>query len=90
MDKFNFTPGPWYAKNTAGDHQGLVIEEGTGRTIALTYEPDDAPKLAALPDLVAALERIAAGQEMSGEFTHAETVLAYQEIARAALAKVKG
>jgi hypothetical protein len=33
-----------------------------------------------------ALARIAAGQEMSGIWTHAETALKYQEIARKALA----
>lgn len=43
--------------------------------------------IAAAPDLLAALQRIAGGEVMSGEFTHAETVLAYQQIARAAIAK---
>lgn len=32
-----------------------------------------------------ALQRIAAGQEMTGIWTHAETVVRYQEIARKAL-----
>ena len=39
--------------------------------------------------LIATLQRIAEGSVMSGEFTHAETVIAYQEIARAALAKAQ-
>lgn len=38
-----------------------------------------------LETLRTALERIAAGQEMSGIWTHAETVVRYQEIARKAL-----
>lgn len=38
-------------------------------------------------DLMRALQRIANGQEMSGEFSHIDTVLRYQEIVRAALAK---
>lgn len=38
--------------------------------------------VAAIDAMRAALERIAAGQEMTGNFTHAETVLRYQEIAR--------
>lgn len=35
-----------------------------------------------------ALARIAEGQVMSGDWTHADTVVAYQAIARNALAKV--
>ena len=35
--------------------------------------------------LLKALQKIAGGQEMKGEFTHLETVLRYQEIARAAI-----
>lgn len=45
----------YYTGKSAGGHHGLVIEEGTGRTVALTYEPKDAQLLAAAPDLLAAL-----------------------------------
>ena len=45
---------------------------------------------AAAPDLLETLQRIAEGKVMQGEFSHAETVLAYQELARAAIAKAKG
>ena len=41
-------------------------------------------------ELLAALQRIAAGQEMSGVFTFADVVLRYQEIARAAIARATG
>jgi hypothetical protein len=44
----------------------------------------------AAPDLLAALQRIANGQEMSGVFTFADVVLRYQEIARAAIARATG
>ena len=40
--------------------------------------------------LLAALQRIADGQEMSGVFTFADVVLRYQEIARAAIARATG
>lgn len=40
--------------------------------------------------LLATLQRIADGQEMTGQFTHADTVLRYQKIARASIAAVKG
>ena len=43
--------------------------------------------MAAAPSAVTALKRIADGQVMSGEFTHAQTVLAYQNLAREALAE---
>lgn len=46
--------------------------------------------IAAAPDLLEALQKISNGQEMTGDFTHVETVLRYQEIARAAIAKATG
>jgi hypothetical protein len=46
----------WYAKKRSGTGQGLVIEENTGRTVAVAYDDKDAPLLAAAPDLLAALE----------------------------------
>ena len=47
-------------------------------------------KSAERDELLAALQRIAYGQEMSGVFTFADVVLRYQEIARAAIAKATG
>ena len=44
----------WYAKTSAGGHQGLVIDESTGRTVAVTYDPKDAVKVAAVNDLLEA------------------------------------
>ena len=41
-------------------------------------------------ELLAALQRIADGQEMSGVFTFSDVVLRYQEIARAAIARATG
>lgn len=41
-------------------------------------------------ELMAALQRIADGQEMSGVFTFADVVLRYQEIARAVIARATG
>jgi hypothetical protein len=40
-------------------------------------------------ELAAVLKRISDGAVMSGEWSHADTVEAYQRLARAALAKVK-
>lgn len=49
------TPGAWYHKESAGGHQGLVISESTGASIAVTYDRADAPAVALLPEFVAAL-----------------------------------
>lgn len=45
----------WHTSKT-GNHQGLVIEEGSGRNVAVTYDRADAPIIAAAPELLAALE----------------------------------
>ena len=96
------TPGPWTADvhgfiYAAPDselpdraNQGAsivvakVLKHSSGRPIA------NGKLISAAPDLLAALERIAAGQEMTGEFTHADTVVRYQELARAAIRKATG
>lgn len=44
----------WYTKSKPHDAQGLVIEESTGRTVAVTYDPKDAPLVAAAPQLAEA------------------------------------
>ncbi len=43
----------WYTAKT-GNHQGLIIEEETGRNVAVAYDAADAPLLSAAPDLLAA------------------------------------
>ncbi len=45
----------WYQANTSGG-QGLVIEECTGRNVAVTYDAADALLVAAAPALLAALK----------------------------------
>ena len=98
------TPGPWYVGS--GTHEGRNIYSVASVTDdeGFTYQPivasaeDDGIKcwdanarlIAAAPDLLEALQRIADGQEMSGVFTFADVVLRYQEIARAAIAKATG
>jgi hypothetical protein len=53
----------WYSGVFAGDHQGSVACQDTGKTIALSYDPADAPLLAAAPELLAALQSLAAWVE---------------------------
>lgn len=73
----------WYKSNHAS--QGLILEEGTGKTIAVTYDPAHADLVAAAPELLAGLERLCTFQPR----TCAE-ISADWDNARAALAKAKG
>ncbi len=45
----------WYVAST-GNHQGLIVEENTGKNIAVSYEKDNANLLAAAPELLEALQ----------------------------------
>ena len=47
----------WNAGRTCSD-QGLIIEEETGRTIAVAYNNENTALLAAAPELLAALEAL--------------------------------
>jgi hypothetical protein len=49
----------WYAAKT-GNHQGLVIEEGTGRNVAVAYDKKDTPLLAAAPALLYLVDELQA------------------------------
>ncbi len=55
----------WYSTDTSGG-QALVIEEGTGRNVAVAYEAADAPLLAEAPAMLAALQR--AYQALAGDW----------------------
>jgi len=50
-------PKTWYACNT-GNNQGCVGEEETGRTVAVTYDKEDAALVAAAPDLLASVQNV--------------------------------
>lgn len=42
----------WYAKNTGCGGQALIIDEKTGEDIAVSYREENAPLLAAAPELL--------------------------------------
>lgn len=51
------TPGPWFVRESDGDHHTEVYAETTG---AVCYpEPDDAHLIAAAPELLAVCQAIA-------------------------------
>ena len=56
----------WYAAKT-GNHQGLVIEEDTGRNVAVAYDKKDTPLLAAAPAMLRVLKACIAAQTHNGE-----------------------
>ena len=68
--------GEWYGESAKAEYDEMI-------------EVADAA-IAERDELLAALQRIAGGQEMSGVFTFADVVLRYQEIARAAIALATG
>lgn len=91
----------WNARKTAGDHQGLVIDEASGRNVAVTYDAADAPLVAAAPDLLDALDRLlrhCEGTNTAFYVTNKPAALreAFKgqkeamQAARAALAKARG
>lgn len=50
---------PWYFKIGGDPHnQGLIIEEQTGRTVAVSYDGKDAPLIAAASEMIQALRDI--------------------------------
>jgi len=75
----------WYATDGSGG-QGLVIDEDTGRNVAVAYDSADAPLLAAAPELLRELEACAEyiAQTWSDDPSNAPWCL---HTARAAIAK---
>ena len=89
--------GPLPKKKTAVFHHpiGFALYDDLSMDLhAMTYAEQCVAavraKSAERDELLAALQRIAYGQEMSGVFTFADVVLRYQDIARAAIAKATG
>lgn len=80
------TPGPWI-------QQGRYIVAPNGFTVA-NLQPmgeHNARLIAAAPDLLALLQRMADGDIMTAyPATHAEVVHEYQKLARAAIEKATG
>jgi len=90
MSNTTHTPGPWYTCSKPDSLQGLVSAENTGKTVALTYDPKDAPLVAAAPELLAVLEGVI--QLWDDLYCH-ESDPGEQEVwgrVRALIAKAKG
>lgn len=59
----------WYSAKSANDSQGLIVEEQTGRNVAVSYDVKDAPLLAAAPAMHKAITDFLRYAE-SGEHPH--------------------
>jgi len=68
--------GEWYGESAKAEYDEMIAVA--------------AAAIAERDELMAALQRIADGQEMSGTYTFADVVLRYQEIARTAIARATG
>jgi len=84
------TAGPWNAKTN--NFQGLVISEKTGATVAVAYDANDAQLIAAAPELLEALQRVAVCAETAAHLLRDDTEEAARfhkdaAFARAAIAK---
>lgn len=60
MPKQKHTPGPWYTNVNKNSIQGLIIAEGTGVNIAVSYDPKDANLISAAPELLEDLRSLRA------------------------------
>ena len=68
--------GEWYGDSAKSEYDEMIAAAD--------------PAIAERDELMAALQRIADGQEMSGTYTFGDDVFRYQKIARAAIARATG
>ena len=66
----------FYVGKLAGDHQGVVVEGGTGRDIAVVYDKADTALLASAPELLALLKRINTAFYVDGTAKALKSVMA--------------
>ena len=79
----------WYTMSKPDARQGIIAEDSTGRSVAVSYDAKDAPLIAAAPELLAALEALLACPAMNEDSAEPATLEAYK-LALAAIAKAKG
>ena len=76
----------WYGKKGSSG-QGLIIDEETGRTVAVCYDAKDTDLLSATPDMYEALSRYFS--EMEIDDINQRDMKGFEKMAYAAIAKAK-
>ena len=86
------TPGPWRVGDAGHTVFGPPNGNPSPETIANVRGRSNARLIAAAPEMLEALKSIADGivMDQSKPYDHIDTVLAYQKLARAAIAKATG
>lgn len=88
------TPGPWYTTTKKDDSQGMISQETTGKTIAVSYDSKDAAIIAAAPELLEALEALQAcmiyRSTVEGDLPWTVDVVDAMDKTRFAISKAKG
>ena len=79
----------WYTKSKAEDSQGLIIDETTGKNIAVSYDAKDAQLIAAAPDLLEACQHLRASLQWQGGVRYIIKDADLEPL-RAAIAKATG
>lgn len=88
MNAPKHTQSNWYPARSSGG-QGLVIEDDTGRNVAVTYDEKDAALVAAAPELLEALKACSKALSDSGRWVPDEYAEAFRNADRA-IAKAEG
>jgi len=83
------TKQSWYAPKSS-NHQGVIVSEGDGRTVAVAYDKADAPLIAAAPELLEVVNRMLETPEPMTRTEHFEYSAETTRLARAAISKAKG
>ena len=77
----------WYTStNPEEDRQGLVIDEETGQSVAITYDPKHAQLIAAAPELLAGIVK---AEKMLAEANYAFYVTGKRKALESALNESK-
>ena len=76
----------WHANNNQNG-QGLVIDDETGRTVAVAYDGNDTPILAASPELLDALTDLVGGCGKEGDLFSSAAMNKARAVIRRATSK---
>ena len=59
----------WYSSETGCANQALIIDEATGRSVAVAYDAEDAPLLASAPTMLSVIDAALTEYTLHGSLT---------------------